>query len=61
MGSCVPIRDIPRFVRVYQEGRLPVDQLIDGYIGFDDLNAGFDKLQEVKAIRQILTPNRSKP
>jgi alcohol dehydrogenase len=57
MGSCVPVRDIPRFIRLYREGRLPVDRLIDGYIGYDELNAGFDKLQEVKVIRQILTPH----
>jgi alcohol dehydrogenase len=57
MGSCVPVRDIPRFIRLHREGRLPVDRLIDGYIGFDELNAGFDKLQNVKAIRQILAPH----
>jgi alcohol dehydrogenase len=57
MGSCVPVRDIPRFIRLYQEGRLPVNRLIDGHIGFEQLNAGFDKLQDVKAIRQILTPH----
>ena len=57
MGSCVPVRDIPRFLRLYKEGRLPVNRLIDGHIGFDELNAGFDKLQDVKAIRQILTPH----
>jgi alcohol dehydrogenase len=57
MGSCVPVRDIPRFMRLYGEGRLPVNRLIDGYIGFDELNAGFDKLQALKAIRQILAPN----
>ena len=56
MGSCAPVRDIPRFIRLYQEGRLPVDRLIDGYIGFDALNEGFDKLQDVKVVRQILTP-----
>ena len=57
MGSCVPVRDIPRFIRLYREGRLPVNHLIDGYIGYDELNAGFDKLQDVKAIRQILRPH----
>jgi alcohol dehydrogenase len=57
MGSCVPVRDIPRFMRLYREGRLPVNRLIDGYICFDEVNAGFDKLQDVKAIRQILTPH----
>ena len=56
MGSCAPVRDIPRFIRLYQEGRLPVDRLIDGYIGFEALNEGFDKLQDVKVVRQILTP-----
>jgi alcohol dehydrogenase len=57
MGSCVPVRDIPRFIRLYKEGRLPVNRLIDGHIGFGELNAGFDRLQDVKAIRQILTPH----
>jgi alcohol dehydrogenase len=57
MGSCVPVRDIPRFMRLYSEGRLPVNHLIDGYIGFSELNAGFDRLQDLKAIRQILAPN----
>ena len=60
MGSCVPVRDIPRFMRLYMEGRLPVNRLIDGYIGFDEINAGFDKLQDLKAIRQILAPHAPK-
>ncbi len=57
MGSCVPVRDIPRFISLYQQGRLPVDRLIDGHVGFDELNAGFDKLQDVKTVRQILAPH----
>lgn len=56
MGSCAPIRDIPRFIRLHQEGRLPVDKLIDGHVGFEGLNEGFDKLQDVKVVRQILMP-----
>ena len=57
MGSCVPGRDIPRFISLYQQGRLPVDRLIDGRVGFDGLNAGFDKLQDVKLVRQIFVPH----
>lgn len=57
MGSCVPVRDIPRFISLYQQGRLPVDRLIDGRVGFDELNAGFDKLQDVRTVRQILAPH----
>ena len=43
MGSCVPVRDVPRFLNLKQ-GRLPVEKLIDDKISFDQLNEGFDKL-----------------
>ena len=57
MGSCVPVRDVPRFLNLFQQGRLPVDKLIDGKITFDDLNEGFDKLSNGEVVRQILMPN----
>jgi len=57
MGSCAPVRDIPRFLRLYRDGRLPVDRLIDGYIGYAELNEGFDKLQDARVVRQILVPH----
>ncbi|WP_407496244.1 zinc-binding dehydrogenase [Pseudooceanicola sp. MF1-13] len=57
MGSSVPVRDIPRFLRMYHAGALPVDKLIDGYLGFDQMNEGFDKLAQGKALRQILAPH----
>ena len=58
MGSCVPVRDVPRFLNLFQQGRLPVDKLIDGKIGFDDLNEGFDKLSKGEVVRQILVPSK---
>lgn len=57
MGSCVPVRDIPRFLALHLDGALPVDQLIDGVIGFDEINAGFDRLASGAALRQILAPH----
>ncbi|MGH1423272.1 MAG: zinc-binding dehydrogenase [Pseudooceanicola sp.] len=57
MGSCVPVRDIPRFLKMYQSGALPVDQLIDRKIGFDDINNGFERLAAGEALRQVLTPH----
>jgi Zn-dependent alcohol dehydrogenases, class III len=56
MGSCVPVRDIPRFLALQQQGRLPVEKLIDGYIGFDQINEAFDRLDRGEAVRQILVP-----
>ena len=56
MGSCVPVRDIPRYISLYQQGRLPVDKLIDARIGFDQINEGFDRLSSGAVVRQILVP-----
>lgn len=56
MGSCVPARDIPRFIALYQQGRLPVDRLMSARIGLEEINAGFDRLAEGRVVRQILVP-----
>jgi alcohol dehydrogenase len=52
----VPARDIPRFIALYRKGRLPVDRLLSERIGFDDLNAAFDRLASGHTVRQILLP-----
>ena len=56
MGSCVPPRDIPRFLALFRDGRLPVDRLMSRVIGFEDLNAAFDRLDEGATVREILIP-----
>ena len=58
MGSCVPVRDIPRYIELYRQGKLPVDKLINKSIGFDKINDGFDQLTDGLVIRQILEPHR---
>jgi alcohol dehydrogenase len=57
MGSCSPRHDIPRFIELYRQGKLPVDRLRSGRIGFDEINAGFDRLADGDAVRQILDPH----
>ena len=57
MGSCVPVRDIPRFIHAFQRGDMPVDRLIDRHISLDELNDGFDRLDRGDTIRQILAPH----
>jgi len=56
MGSCVPPRDIPRFLALYRQGKLPVERLRQGVVGLDGLNAGFDRLAEGEVLRQMLVP-----
>ena len=57
MGSCIPRRDIPRFLSLYRQGKLPVDRLRSGFVDFDGLNAGFDRLAAGDAVRQVLRPH----
>jgi Zn-dependent alcohol dehydrogenase len=54
LGSCVPSRDIPRFVALYQAGRLPVDRLLTHTLTLDEINAGFDRLASGAAVRQVV-------
>ena len=54
LGSCVPARDIPRYIAWYQEGKLPVDRLLSGTLPLDDINLGFDRLVSGEALRQTL-------
>jgi alcohol dehydrogenase len=54
IGTCVPVRDIPRYIALYRQGRLPVDRLMSGRLALDQINEGFDRLREGKAVRQVI-------
>ena len=54
MGSCVVRNDVPKFINLYKQGKLPVDKLRSGNICLNDLNQGFDKLAAGDVIRQML-------
>ncbi len=54
LGSCVPGRDIPHYIDLFQQGRLPVDQLISKTIKLDEVNEGFDALADGDVVRQII-------
>jgi alcohol dehydrogenase len=54
IGSCVPSRDIPRYIEMYRRGKLPVDKLMGEQIAFDDINRGFDRLATGQAMRDVV-------
>ncbi|MBN9673876.1 zinc-dependent alcohol dehydrogenase family protein [Roseibium aggregatum] len=57
LGSGVPSRDIPRFLALHTQGRLPVERLMTEKIRLEDINEGFDRLHAGKAIRQVIDFN----
>ena len=54
IGTCVPTRDLPRYIELYRRGKLPVDRLMSGRLKLNEINLGFDRLHEGKAVRQVV-------
>jgi alcohol dehydrogenase len=54
IGSCVPRRDIPRFVALHQRGLLPVDKLLTNKGHLNGINEAFDCLARGKTVRHII-------
>lgn len=54
VGSCVPSRDVPRFIAMYRAGRLPVDRMMSEHLPLDQINEGFDRLARGESIRQVV-------
>lgn len=54
MGSCVPQRDIPRFINLYRAGLLPVELLKSREIKLGQVNEAFDALDRGEVARQVI-------
>jgi alcohol dehydrogenase len=54
IGSCVPGRDIPRYIGLYQAGKLPIDKLMGERMPLADINRGFDRLDSGEAMRDLI-------
>jgi len=55
LGSAVPSRDVPRYVALWREGRLPLERLVSSRIPLDDLDAAMDRLAAGGELRQLIT------
>lgn len=54
IGSAVPARDIPRYIDLYQRGKLPVDRLMGEHLALEDINRGFDRMASGVAMRDVV-------
>ncbi len=54
IGTCVPARDIPRYLDLYRSGKLPIDRLLSARMKLEDVNGGFDQLAQGRAVRQVV-------
>ncbi len=54
LGSCVPLRDIPGYIDLYQRGQLDVDKAMSNHIKLKDINAAFDRMKTGDVARQVI-------
>lgn len=54
-GATKPDRDIPRFVEMYRQGKLPLEKLIDREYSLDRVNEALESLKESTVGRAIIT------
>ena len=54
VGSCVPSRDVPRFIAMYRAGQLPVDRMLSERVRLEDINVALDRLARGESVRQVI-------
>jgi S-(hydroxymethyl)mycothiol dehydrogenase len=53
-GDCLPSRDFPMLVNLYQQGRLDLDAFVSETIGLGDVEAAFDKMHRGEVLRSVV-------
>lgn len=51
---CNPLLDIPRLLDTYRAGRLKLDELITREYGLDEIDQGYQDLEDGKLVRGIV-------
>jgi S-(hydroxymethyl)mycothiol dehydrogenase len=53
-GDCLPSRDFPMLVDLYQQGRLDLDAFVTEEIGIDDVEAAFERMHGGDVLRSVV-------
>ena len=53
-GDCLPERDFPTLISLYQQGRLPLDKFVTERIGLDAVEAAFHKMHSGEVLRSVV-------
>jgi S-(hydroxymethyl)mycothiol dehydrogenase len=53
-GDCLPSRDFPMLIDLYQQGRLPLQDFVSERIGLGDVEAAFDKMHRGEVLRSVV-------
>lgn len=53
-GDCLPSRDFPMLVDLYQQGKFDLDAFVSERIGINDIEAAFKKMNDGEVLRSVV-------
>ena len=53
-GDCLPTRDFPMFIDLYQQGRLDLDKFVSETIALEDVEEAFHKMERGEVLRSVV-------
>ena len=53
-GDCLPERDFPMLVDLYEQGRLPLEKFVTERIGIEDVEAAFEAMHQGTVLRSVV-------
>jgi Zn-dependent alcohol dehydrogenase len=53
-GGIIPSRDIPRFVDMIMDGKLPIQKMISKTYSLDEINGAFEALENSQVLRSVI-------
>ncbi|GAA1615335.1 S-(hydroxymethyl)mycothiol dehydrogenase [Actinoplanes couchii] len=53
-GDCLPERDFPMLIDLFQQGRLPLDKFVSERIGLDDVEKAFHTMHAGEVLRSVV-------
>jgi S-(hydroxymethyl)mycothiol dehydrogenase len=53
-GDCLPSRDFPMLIDLYQQGRLDLDGFVSETIALDEVESAFDKMHRGEVLRSVV-------
>lgn len=54
-GDCLPSRDFPMLIDLYQQGRLDLDGFVSEIIDLEDVEEAFHKMERGEVLRSVVT------
>jgi S-(hydroxymethyl)mycothiol dehydrogenase len=53
-GDCLPSRDFPMLIDLFQQGRLPLDKFVSETIEMDEIESAFEKMSQGDVLRSVV-------